>query len=160
MKKKIFLPGASGQRDKARAILTIIGTVAAVLAVVLTGIVAVHQYNHRYDANAEASAKIVLTFTQVKKVGQGTITMSAGKLNYGYFQVYGPVPSEYQLFWKLSSKSNYNTPKTLTVSKNGVYIGDSNLATNKYSTKYDIAIQRMNADKDQGKLEVDFGVYP
>lgn len=147
---------------KARAIDWVIaGVIIAIIALGATVVgiaVSVNAYNHRYDANAKAAQGLEFTLSG-KSSDAGTITMSAGKCTYGYFQKSGKVNTKYVLKYKKTENSSYSTLKSeFTIYENNNYEGAYLLASNKYSQSYDIKLEKKNNKSNETVFEIDFGI--
>lgn len=140
----------------------IVGVVVGILTLGVTVVavaVSVNQYNHRYDADAESATGLEFTLSNNKDSTSGSVTMSAGKCTYGYFQKSGPVNTKYVLKYKKTSSSSYSTLKSeFTVYSNNDYEGSYTLGNNKYSQKYDIKLEKKNNKSKKTVFEVDFAI--
>lgn len=153
------------KREKAKfwgIVIAIIGVViaAAALAVgVAALVVSCNAYNGRYDADATAAGGIEFTFqSNGNDSGSGSFTATVGQITYGYFQSEGVTPTEYTLFKKISTSSNYTTLKNFTIYSNNNYTGDFSFAYNSKSAKYDVKCQKNNNKSTKSVFEFDWGI--
>lgn len=139
-------------------IALIVGIISIGVAVASVA-VGVHTYNHRYDASAKAAQGLEFTLSNNKDSGAGTITMSAGRCTYGYFQKSGKVNTKYVLKKKKTEDSSYSTLKSeFTIFENNNYEGAYLLASSKYSQSYDIKLEKKNNKSNETVFEIDFGI--
>lgn len=128
-------------------------------ATVVTIIIGVKTYRHRFDTEASASAALEFTLSNGKESAAGTITISAGSSTYGYFQKSGPTHTKYVLHRKKSSDKYYNYLKQeFTIYRNNDHQGPYHFANTSYSGKYDIKLEKKNNKLRKTVFEFDCAV--
>ncbi len=150
----------ASDRVKARFWLTLISIIVTVVSIIATVHcieVSKEDYNHRYDADAQAAGGFVFTLSANAEKAD-TFTASAGRVTYGYFQKDGETPSQYELRYKPSDNTKYLPLRTIAAYRNGDCVGYFELAYSQYSQKYDLSCKRLGGGSGNTTIEIDWGV--
>ena len=149
-----------GKNDKANIALEIVvAIIVGIVTCVVTIAVGVWTYNHRYDANAEASGGASFSFESNHNSDSCSFTSSAGTIRYGFFQASGSKNTKYDLSYKKNNNTSYNFLKSTECYSNNDYDGDYYLTYSSYSQKYDFKVDRKNNKSTSSSFEVDWGIY-
>ncbi|MBQ6360963.1 MAG: hypothetical protein IJJ25_07460 [Lachnospiraceae bacterium] len=145
----------SGIRARAISAALVISLVGLVVTVINLGITL---YRVRYDTTSIDTGKTMqFTFTKRSpQSGYGTVSLSKGKMKYGWSQIAGDKTCRYTLQYKASTSSRYTTARSNTgFSKNGVYKGLYKMANSNGRTKYNILLTKTAGKKKSSKIRLD-----
>lgn len=137
---------------------TIVGIIVTVISIGVTVGLSVNAYNHRYDSTAVAAGSIEFSYSSSKQSAAGTLTASAGTLEYGYYQKSGSSNTKYYMTYKKNNDSTYLFLREVTVYANNDYTGSYDILKNNYSQAFDIRIDRKNNASTNSVFYFDWGV--
>ncbi len=145
-------------RSRLEQIVMIVLIVIFILVNVQYILIVRRNYNHRFDAGAQASGSFELTLSSgVTK--SDTFTVFAGQVTYRFSQKEGETPTEYLLKYKRVGDSGDCIPlRTITVTANGEYIGYFELASSNYCQRYSLYCERLDDGNGASTIEIDWGV--
>jgi len=147
---------------KVRGIISVISVIATIIGIIVGIFLRIHDYNHRYDANAVSCGAFKVTFNSNNNEGAVTINPSAGKLFYGTMHVNGSEKLYiYHVYYKDSHKYTYKYDNTLYFRNpyKGKTSAEYYLRFNKHTARMDIKIRRSTPTKSTNTLEFDFAVH-
>jgi|GEM_PF-4174195 len=145
--------------EKTRAyFLGIIAIIVAIIGIGIASFLSIRAFNHRYDAEAKGAGKIRYEFNSRTNQSVGTFSVSAGRLEYGFFQESGKKNTNYQIEYKKNNSSKFIYVKYVLVSENNDYNGSYFLIKNSYSQRFDIKVIRYNNKNSNAVFEFDWGI--
>jgi len=145
----------SGIRARSISAALVISLIGLVVTVINLGITL---YRVRYDTTSiDAGKTMQFTFTnRTPQTGYGTVSLSKGKMKYGWSQTAGDRTCKYTLQYKASTSSRYTTARSNTgFSKNGVYKGLYTMTSTNGRTKYNILLKKTAGKKKASKIRLD-----
>ena len=145
----------SGIRARAISAALVISLVGLVVTVINLGITL---YRVRYDTTSIDTGKTMqFTFTRRSpQSGYGTVSLSKGKMKYGWSQIAGGRNCKYTLKYKASTSSRYTTAKSnVSFSQNGTYKGLYKMTDSNGRTKYNILLMKTAGKKTASKIRLD-----
>lgn len=140
-------------------VISVVALIASIIGTVVAVVIAVFQYNHRYDANAKAADEIAFSFMVGDDNDVGTVTMSSGTVYCGFHQILGTTASstKYEVYSKKTSKSSYTLFDTVYLSPN-TDDGDYKFKSSFFSQKYDVKVTRKTNKNTVSSFRMDFAV--
>ena len=136
----------------AALVISIIGLVVTVINLGIT------LYRVRYDTTSIDTGKTMqFTFTsRSPQSGYGTVSLSKGKMKYGWAQIAGNKTCKYTLQYKATTSSRYTTARSNSgFSKNGTYHGLYSMANSNGRTKFNILLKKTAGKSVASKIRLD-----
>ena len=150
--KKMKKQSIRARAISAALVISIIGLVVTIINLGIT------LYRVRYDTTSiDAGKTMQFTFTsRSPQSGYGTVSLSKGKMKYGWSQIAGDSTCRYTLQYKATTSSRYTTARSnSSFSKNGKYMGPYSMTNSNGRTKYNILLTKTAGKKKASKIRLD-----